>query len=97
MAPHLDPATIVERAHAAELARQAKIEADRQANAARIREQLADGSAGIGGTLKSVHCGVCGSPFGDRSRKRNACIDCRRADWEDWAREKLGPDELDPT
>lgn len=96
MAPHLDTATAIERAFAATMAREARIEADRQANADRIREQLADGTAGVGGKPKSVHCGVCGSPFGDRTKPRNTCTDCQRADWEDWARSKLGDDELHP-
>lgn len=94
--PHLDKHERIERAHAAELARQARATADREANAARIREQIADGSAGVGGKPKSVHCGVCGSPFGDRTKERNACTDCQRRDWEDWARSKLGDDELYP-
>lgn len=96
MAPHLDTAELVERAHAAELARQARATADREANTARIREQIEDGSAGVGGKPKSVHCGVCGSPFGDRTKERNACAECQHSDWEDWARDKLGPEELYP-
>lgn len=94
--PHLDKAELVERAHAAELARQARATADREANAARIREQIEDGSAGVGGKPKSVHCGICGSPFGDRTKERNACAECQQRDWEDWAREKLGPEEIYP-
>jgi hypothetical protein len=91
--PHLDKHERIERAHAAELSASAR---DREANAARIRESIADGSAGVGGKPKSVHCGVCGSPFGDRTKDRNACADCQRRDWEDWARSKLGPEELHP-
>lgn len=94
--PHLDKHERVVRAHAAELSREAKIEADRQSNADRIREQIADGSAGVGGKPKSVHCGICGSPFGDRTKARNACAECQHRDWEDWAREKLGPEEIYP-
>lgn len=96
MAPHLDPAERIVRAHAAELSRQARAIADCEANAASIRESIEDGSAGIGRPPKSVHCGMCGSPFGDRTRERNACIECQRRDWEDWARSKLGPEELRP-
>lgn len=40
MAPHIDQHERVVRAHAAELSREAQIEADRQENAARIREQV---------------------------------------------------------
>jgi len=40
MAPHLDSAELVTRATAAELARKARIEADRTENGARIREQV---------------------------------------------------------
>lgn len=93
MAPHLDQGARAQRTHAAELSAAAR---DREANAARIRESIEDGSAGIGGKTKSVHCGVCGSLFGDRTKPRNACTDCQRRDWEDWARSKLGDDELNP-
>ena len=40
MAPHLDPHERAARLHAVELSREACIEADRQENAARIREQV---------------------------------------------------------
>lgn len=96
MAPHLDKGERVTRAHAADLSREARVSADRDANAASIRESLADGSAGVGGKPKSVHCGICGSPFGDRTKPRNACTECQRRDWEEWARDKLGPEELYP-
>lgn len=96
MAPHLDKGERVTRAHAAELSREARVASDRDANAASIRAALADGTAGVGGKPKSVHCGICGSPFGDRTRDRNACAECVRREFEDWAREKLGPEEIYP-
>lgn len=96
MAPHLDPAERIVRAHAAELSREARALADREANVANIRGNIEDGSAGIGRPPKGVHCGVCGAPFGDRTKDRNACTDCQHRDWEDWARSKLGPEELHP-
>lgn len=95
MAPHLDPADIVTRQYAAEQSAAAR---DREANAARIREQLADGTAGVGGAPKSVHCGICGSPFGDRTKDRNACADCRREAKQvpPGLRDKMSPEELYP-
>lgn len=95
MAPHLDKGEIVTRAVAAELSLAAR---DREANEARIRETLADGSAGVGGKPKSVHCGICGSPFGDRTKPRNACSVCEHEDKQipPGTRDKLGPEELYP-
>lgn len=98
MAPHLDAARAIERAHAAELyraARSAVIEEDQSANAARILEQVADGSAGVGGTSKGSRCGCCGSPVGKRDIK-NLCDNCRQRDWEVVARAKLSDDEIYP-
>lgn len=89
--PHLDVARAAERAHAAELSRQARIEADRSANSRGIREQIEDGSAGVGGSHSS-NCPRCGSPFGGP----NICGDCRERDWEDKQREKLSPEEIYP-
>jgi hypothetical protein len=98
MTPHLDTATVAERAYAAELARKARITADREANAARIRERIADGSAGTGGKPKSVHCGVCGSPWGRRDKPRNACMECESYDKlvPPGLRDKMSPEELHP-
>lgn len=71
--PHLDNSQLVTRAMAAELARESR------RNAERIREQIEDGTAGVvGRRAKSIHCGVCGSPFGDRTKPRNACDECAR-------------------
>lgn len=99
--PHLDLGRLAERLEARQIAHEKRIaarEADRTANAARIHEQLADGSSGIGGTHKSVHCGICGSPFGDRRERRNACTDCRRMAKQDppGLRDKMSPEELYP-
>lgn len=98
MAPHLDKGELVTRAVAAELALKARIDADRKTNGDSIREQIEDGSAGVGGKPKSVHCGICGSPFGDRTQDRNACADCRREAKQvpPGTRDKLGPEELYP-
>lgn len=95
MAPHLDKARRVTRAHVAELSAAAR---DREANAASIRAAIEDGSAGVGGKPKSVHCGICGSPFGDRTKPRNACADCRRKAKQvpSGLRDKLSPEELYP-
>jgi hypothetical protein len=97
MTPHLDSGRTVERALAAEIARKAKIAEDAATNAANIREQLADGSAGTGGR-KGIHCGICGSPFGVRGRERNACSDCIRTAKQvpPGLRDKMSPEELHP-
>lgn len=76
MAPHLDKSERILRAHAAELSREAKIEADRAENDARIREQIE----------RDVPAHLTDEDEAER----------RRADFEDWAREKLGPEELYP-
>lgn len=91
MAPHIDPHDAVVRSYVVDQSLTAR---DREANAARIRESLEDGTASVGG--KRVHCGVCGSPFGNRTRKRNACDDCQQQTWKDWAAEKLSPEEIYP-
>lgn len=74
--PHLDPADRVTRQYAAEQARQARIEADRSENAARIREQVE----------RDAPAHVTDEDAAEQ----------RRAEFEDWAREKLGPEELYP-
>lgn len=94
--PHLDSAELVTRAMAAEESRKARAERDRVKNEARIRDQIESGEAGVGGRHKSVHCGICGSPFGDRTKPRNACAECIRRDWEEGVRDKLSPEELYP-
>lgn len=76
MAPHLDKAERVTRAHAADLSREAKIEADRAENAARIREQVE----------RDAPAHLTDEDEAER----------RRAEFEDWAREKLGPEEIYP-
>lgn len=88
-----DKGRSVERLHARELAREARaarIKRDRENNDARIREGMRD--SGIGGTLKSVHCGICGSPYGRRGKPRAACEQCEaeagRRELVDIGREK---------
>lgn len=76
MAPHLDPADIVTRQHAAELSREARIAADRAENEARIREQVE----------RDVPAHLTDEDLAEQ----------RHADFEDWAREKLGPEEIYP-
>lgn len=74
--PHLDATDIVARRYAAEQSRQARIDADRLENDARIREQ--------------VECEVPAHLTEDDA------AELRRAELEDWAREKLSPEELYP-
>src|SRR6185369_4815079 len=94
--PHLDRTDIVTRAYVAEQARKARIAADREANAARIRESIEHGTAGVGGRPKSIHCGICGSPQGDRTAPRNACPACSPRLRQIAGREKLSHEELYP-
>lgn len=87
-----DKGRSVERLHAAELAREAKIERDRLANERRIREQM--GSAGVSGT-RPPSCTRCGDPYA--ALKDGLCPACIRdrkltRDTED----KLSPEELYP-
>jgi hypothetical protein len=89
-----DKGRSIERIHAAELAREAKIERDRLANERRIREQMEDGTAGVSGTRRP-QCIRCGDPYA--ALKNGLCPACIRdrkltRDTED----KLSPEELYP-
>lgn len=88
-----DKGRSVERLHAVELAREAKIERDRIANAARIHDAMEDRSAGVGGTRRQ--CKRCGDPYA--ALKDDLCPACIRdrkltRDTDD----KMSPEELYP-
>lgn len=74
--PHLDATDIVARRYAAEQSRQARIDADRLENDARIREQVE----------REVPAHLT----------EDDAAELRRGELEDWAREKLSPEELYP-
>lgn len=89
-----DKGRSVERLHAAELAREAREQRDREANMARIREKLEDGTAGVGGT-HPPRCIRCGDPYA--ALKDGLCPACVRdrkltRDTDD----KMSPEELYP-
>jgi hypothetical protein len=60
-----------------------------------VRDHAAELSREARQVPKGIHCKRCGSPFGKRD-KENLCDDCRRYDFEQWAREKLSPEEIYP-
>jgi len=92
--PHFpDKGRSAERAEAARLAREAREQRDREANARRIREQIEDGTASVGG--RRPQCIRCGDPYA--ALKDGLCPACIRdrkltRDTDD----KMSPEELYP-
>lgn len=87
-----DKGRSVERSEARRLAREARIERDRDANAASIREQIEDGTAGVGRPAPS--CTRCGDPFA--ALKDGLCPACQRERNFDHMIDKMSPEELYP-
>lgn len=107
MAPHLDKGERVTRAHAAELSAAAR---DREVNAARIREGIQSGRAGIGGVGVDANriqrleldapigrgCQRCGDPYAAINADGTCDLCEQDAKLDGGARDKLGPEELYP-